>query len=100
MESFTASIEFAGKGSNAKESLPLSAASLVSKGSDGSHAGVNPTNTSYQSVVGQGVATGAPKSKQVATVIRGVHTEVVITPYQNIIFVVVTQLEKLGTLVE
>eukprot|EP01102_Stenamoeba_stenopodia_P016827 TRINITY_DN5922_c0_g1_i1.p1 TRINITY_DN5922_c0_g1~~TRINITY_DN5922_c0_g1_i1.p1 ORF type:complete len:149 (-),score=17.27 TRINITY_DN5922_c0_g1_i1:191-637(-) len=67
-------------GPNPGKSLPLS--------------GVPPL--AYQSVLGN-VRGGLPDAKQAATIIGGVHTEIVITPYDNLTFVIVTQLEKIGT---
>ncbi|KAL6068589.1 Proteasome assembly chaperone 3 [Balamuthia mandrillaris] len=40
-----------------------------------------------------------PSTKQFAAVINGVHTEFILTPFADRIFIVITQLGKLGTLI-
>eukprot|EP00058_Branchiostoma_floridae_P012676 XP_002598164.1 hypothetical protein BRAFLDRAFT_123313 [Branchiostoma floridae] len=46
------------------------------------------------------MAGGTPRTKQGAAVVNGVHTDVVCTGFGDSIFVVVTQYQKLGTLVQ
>eukprot|EP01087_Luapelamoeba_hula_P017879 TRINITY_DN5684_c0_g1_i1.p1 TRINITY_DN5684_c0_g1~~TRINITY_DN5684_c0_g1_i1.p1 ORF type:complete len:167 (+),score=44.90 TRINITY_DN5684_c0_g1_i1:23-502(+) len=53
-------------------------------------------------MAGIGSAMGATQTAPtlIAAVINGHHTELVITPYSNVVFIIVTQLGKIGTLMQ
>ena len=44
-------------------------------------------------------ASGAPESKQISVKIGENQTEIILTPFSNCIFILITQVGKIGTLV-